>query len=51
MSINPTLCQDQLNPNELFPLPIAGEVFILKRKDIDFQADVPGLIKKLKGER
>lgn len=40
MAINPTLAQDQAT-GDLFPLPLAGETFILKRDGISFSGVVP----------
>mmetsp|Transcript_37881 Transcript_37881/g.98003 ORF Transcript_37881/g.98003 Transcript_37881/m.98003 type:complete len:199 (+) Transcript_37881:62-658(+) len=47
MAINPVLAQDQAT-NELFPLPQAGESFVLKRDNIHFACRLPSG-QKLKG--
>jgi len=40
MAINPTLANDSVS-RQLFPLPQAGEAFILKRDGIDFESKLP----------
>mmetsp|Transcript_17366 Transcript_17366/g.47320 ORF Transcript_17366/g.47320 Transcript_17366/m.47320 type:complete len:215 (-) Transcript_17366:106-750(-) len=40
MAINPTLAKDDVS-GDLFPLPSAGEAFILKRDGIDFSCALP----------
>eukprot|EP00928_Gymnodinium_smaydae_P063541 TRINITY_DN47096_c0_g1_i1.p1 TRINITY_DN47096_c0_g1~~TRINITY_DN47096_c0_g1_i1.p1 ORF type:complete len:212 (-),score=48.15 TRINITY_DN47096_c0_g1_i1:64-699(-) len=42
MTINPVLAQDEVT-RELFPLPVGGEAFVLKRDGIDFECELrPG---------
>ena len=40
MSVNPTLTRDPIT-NELFPLSLPNEVFVLRRDQIKFQATLP----------
>eukprot|EP00922_Rhytidocystis_sp_ex-Travisia-forbesii_P066113 GHVS01098179.1.p1 GENE.GHVS01098179.1~~GHVS01098179.1.p1 ORF type:complete len:225 (-),score=25.65 GHVS01098179.1:172-846(-) len=40
MAVNPVLAQDS-QTGELFPLPIPGEVFFIKRKGIGLKAETP----------
>eukprot|EP00929_Paragymnodinium_shiwhaense_P030102 TRINITY_DN17113_c0_g2_i1.p1 TRINITY_DN17113_c0_g2~~TRINITY_DN17113_c0_g2_i1.p1 ORF type:complete len:222 (+),score=44.25 TRINITY_DN17113_c0_g2_i1:59-724(+) len=40
MAVNPVLAQDD-HSGELFPLPEAGEAFVLKRDGIDFEGKLP----------
>lgn len=49
MAVNPVLAQDA-STKEMFPLPVAGEVFFLKRAHIDFKLTGPTNLKASGGE-